>query len=115
MNTNIDITSIVVALIGVLGTVITTYLIPYFKSKTTTTQWDNIMAWAKAGVGCAEILYNGVGKGKEKREYVEKYILDMCSKAGVKVNSDEVRVAIENAWKSLGLDNKTIEDTRNAK
>ena len=38
----IDVTAIVVALIGVLGTVITTVLVPYFKSKTTESQRDNI-------------------------------------------------------------------------
>lgn len=102
----IDITQLVIALIGILCTAITTYLIPYFKSKTTTTQQANILNWAKLGVQCAEILYTGSGKGDEKRAYVEKYIQKMCEKANIKIDTDSVRIAIENAWKSLGLDQK---------
>ena len=102
----IDLTQIVIALIGVLGTIITTYLIPYFKSKTTIAQRANIDGWAKAAVQCAEILYKGTGKGEEKRIYVEKYINDMCDKANIKIDINSVRIALENAWKSLGLDKK---------
>ena len=102
----IDVTQVVVALIGILGTIITAYVIPYLKSKTNTTQWSNIIVWAKAGVQCAEIIYNGVGKGNEKLAYVEKYITDMCNKAGIKVDADTIRIAVENAWKTLGLDIK---------
>jgi len=108
METNIDVTQIIVAIIGIIGVVITTYVIPYLKSKTSTTQWDNILNWATAGVQCAEILYNGVGRGEEKKAYVEKYIQDMCNKAGIKIDADSVTVAIENAWKGLGLDVKVV-------
>ena len=102
----IDITQIIVAIISVLGTFVTVYIIPYLKSKTNNTQWNNILAWTKAGVQCAEIIYTGAGRGVEKKAYVEKYITDMCNQAGIKVNVDTVEVAIENAWKSLGLDKK---------
>lgn len=102
----IDVTQIIVAFIGVLGTIITVYIIPYFKSKTNNTQWNNILAWTKAGVQCAEIIYAGVGRGAEKKAYVEKYITDMCNQAGIKINVDTVEVAIENAWKALELDEK---------
>lgn len=102
----IDLTQIVIALIGILSTIITTYLIPYFKSKTTADQRANIKGWAEAAVQCAEIIYNGAGKGDEKRAYVEKYINDMCNKANIKIDENSVRIALEDAWKNLGLDKK---------
>ena len=46
MNTNIDITEIVVAVIGLLSLIITGVIIPLIKSKTTNTQWENINKWS---------------------------------------------------------------------
>ena len=103
---NIDITEIVVAVIGLLSIVITSVVVPLIKSKLTNSQWETIKNYALAGVKTAEIIFNAQGKGEEKLEWVSKYIEAQCKAHGIKIDMDTVRVAIENAWKDLGLDKK---------
>ena len=62
---NIDITEIVVAVIGLLGIVITSVVVPLIKSKLTNSQWETIKNYALAGVQAAEILI-GAGNGIKK-------------------------------------------------
>lgn len=103
---NIDITEIVVAVIGLLGIIITSVVVPLIKSKLTNSQWESIKNYALAGVQAAEIIFNAQGKGEEKLEWVTEYIENQCKAHGIKIDMDTVRVAIENAWKDLGLDKK---------
>lgn len=102
---NIDITQIVVALIGLVSLVITSVIVPLMKSKLTSTQWQIVKTYALAGVQAAEILI-GSGKGKEKLDWATQYIKEQCKTHGIKVDESTVRVAVENAWKALGLDKK---------
>ena len=103
---NIDITQIVVALIGLMGVVITTVAVPLIRSKVTNEQWETIKNYALAGVQAAEIMFNAQGKGEEKFEWVSEYIEAQCKAHGIEIDMDTVRIAIENAWKQLGLDKK---------
>ena len=103
---NIDITQIVVAVIGLLGIIITSVVVPLIKSKLTNSQWESIKNYELAGVQAAEIIFNAQGKGEEKLEWVTEYIEKQCKAHGVEIDMDTVRVAIENAWKQLGLDHK---------
>ena len=103
---NIDITQIVVAVIGLLGIIITSVIVPLIKSKLTNSQWkpSSTMRWR--GVQAAEIIFNAQGQGEEKLRWVSEYITKQCAAHGIKIDMDTVRVAIENAWKALGLDKK---------
>lgn len=107
--TSIDVTELVVALIGVLSIFITTVVVPLIKSKLTNSQWETIKNYALAGVQAAEIIFNAQGKGEEKLEWVTEYIENQCKAHGIEIDMDTVRVAIENAWKDLGLDKKHAE------
>lgn len=104
--TSIDVTELVVALIGVLSIFITSVVFPLIKSKLTNSQWESIKNYALAGVQAAEIIFNAQGKGEEKLEWVTEYIEAQCKVHGIEIDMDTVRVAIENAWKDLGLDKK---------
>lgn len=103
---NIDITQIVVAVIGLLGIILTSVVVPLIKSKLTNSQWETILNYALAGVQAAEIIFNAQGQGEEKLRWVSEYITNQCLAHGIKIDIDTVRVAIENAWKALGLDKK---------
>lgn len=103
---NIDITQIVVAVIGLLGIIITSVIVPLIKSKLTNSQWETILNYALTGVQAAEIIFNAQGQGEEKLRWVSEYITKQCAAHGIKIDMDTVRVAIENAWKALGLDKK---------
>lgn len=102
----IDVTQIVVALIGLLSVIITSVVVPLLRSKLTNSQWESIKNYALAGVQAAEIIFNAQGKGEEKLEWVSKYIEEQCKAHGIDIDMDTIRVAIENAWKQLGLDKK---------
>lgn len=111
---NIDITQIIVSVIGLIGLILTGIVIPslrsWLKSKVTNEQWETIKNYALAGVQAAEILFNAQGKGEEKLEWVSKYIEAQCAAHGIKIDMDTVRIAIENAWKDLGLDHSTEQE-----
>ena len=70
----IDITPIIEAIITLVFLCITTFLIPYIKSKTTSAQQEQIQAWVNIAVMAAEQLIQGSGKGAEKKEYVIKWL-----------------------------------------
>ena len=105
--TSIDVTELVVALIGVLSIFITTVVFPLIKSKLTNSQWETIKNYALAGVQAAEILI-GAGNGIKKFEKAKQYIEKQCAAHGIKIDTDTIQIAIENAWKDLGLDQKQL-------
>ena len=101
-----DLTQIVVAVIGLLGLIITSVIVPLIKSKLTDAQWQMVKAYALAGVQAAEIIFNAQGQGEAKLRWASEYITKQCLAHGIKIDAETVRVAIENAWKALGLDKK---------
>lgn len=106
---NIDITDIIVSAIGLVGLIMTGIVIPalraWVKSKVTNEQWETIKNYALAGVQAAEILI-GAGNGTKKFEEAKKYIEKQCEAHGIKIDTDTIQIAIENAWKELGLDHE---------
>ena len=104
MNT-IDITPIINAVITVLAAVISVYLIPWIKSKTTAAQRAELVAWAKIGVLAADQLYTGQGRGPEKKQYV----LDFLEDKGLTLDEESINNAIEAAVKQLNTEGLAIE------
>ena len=88
-----DLTSIVSAVITLLMAVITTFVIPYLKEKVSAEKFDKIKAWTKVAVEAAEMVYNGAGRGAEKKAYV----LDYLTRKGYKLDSDNIDKLIESA------------------
>ena len=100
-----DLTQIMVTLVTLVSAVMTGILFPLIRSKVSAAQWELIKEFAVAGVQAAEILL-GAGNGKEKFEQAKRYIEQQCKKYGIKMDADAIQVAVENAWKDLGLDKK---------
>ena len=90
---------IILAIIGLLGTIITYVLVPYIKSKTTENQRDNIYNLVLIAVRAAEQIYNMSGQGKLKKEYVIEYL----NSKGVKVTIEDLDVFIEAAVLELTI------------
>lgn len=103
----IDITQIAVGVIGIISAIVTGVVIPLIKSKVTNEQWVSIQNYALAGVQAAEILI-GAGNGIKKFEKAKQYIEKQCAAHGIKIDTDTIQIAIENAWKDLGLDQKQL-------
>ena len=95
----IDITQIVIALIGLLSTILTGFAVPWLKSKidinngkVSENQAYMIKLVINTAVKAAEQLYNS-DAGKEKKAYV----VDLLKEQGIDVDLPEVDAAIEAA------------------
>lgn len=96
---NFDITKIVIALIGLLSTVLTGFLIPWLKTKidinsgkVSENQAYMIKLIINTAVKAAEQLYNS-DQGKEKKAYVVQLLKDQ----GIDVDMSSIDAAIEAA------------------
>lgn len=92
-----DITPVVNGIIALIAAVVTAFVIPWIKSKTTATQREEINAWVRIAVTAAEQIYSGVGKGKEKK----KYVLDFLAEKNLRVDEESVDLMIESAVKNM--------------
>ncbi|MBQ9913042.1 MAG: hypothetical protein IJO73_02315 [Clostridia bacterium] len=92
---NIDLTPIFQALILLISSVITIYILPKVKTfltaKLSAEQRENLKQWVKVAVAAAEQVIKGSGKGKEKKQYV----LDFLLSKGITFDTDEVTALIE--------------------
>lgn len=88
-----DVTSVVEAVLALVGAIITCVLVPYIKSKTTAEQQKEINAWVKIAVSAAEQIYVGSGRGEEKKAYV----LEWLRAHGVTVDDEKLDAMIEAA------------------
>ncbi len=84
---------IILALIGLLGTIITYIVIPYIKSKTTKEQRESVVFWVQIAVNAAEQIYIGEGQGKDKKQYV----IELLNSKGIQITEDQLDVLIEAA------------------
>lgn len=94
---NIDIVTKII--IPILGAIITYVLVPFFKSKTTKEQRDNIYFWVKIAVQAAEMIYAEKGQGKLKKQYV----LEFLTSKGINITSAELDMLVESAVKELNI------------
>lgn len=94
---NIDLTQIILAIIALLGTVITTFVIPLLRQKLTEKQQETLSALIRIGVYAAEQLLT---TGEEKKKYVE----DLLKEKGYDVDLESVNAAIEAAVKELKIE-----------
>ena len=101
----IDITPIIETIITLVVLCITTFLIPYIKSKTTSAQQEQIQAWVNIAVMAAEQLIQGSGKGAEKKEYVIKWL----NEHNITFDAEKLDAMIEAAVYKLTNNPTTIE------
>lgn len=88
-----NITPIIEAALLLIAAVFTAVVIPYIKSKTTAQQQTEINAWVKIAVSAAEQIFNGSGRGTEKKAYV----LEWLKQRGITVDEAKLDAMIESA------------------
>lgn len=87
----IDITALLTAVITVIGSIITTFLIPFLKSKLSEEKRRELVDWIQIAVSAAEQIYTGSGRGKEKKEYVMNFLQNY----GYSIDSAEVQMTVD--------------------
>lgn len=89
----VDMTQVIVAIIGLIGIILSTWLIPLLRAKTTEQKWENAMFWVKLAVQSAEQIYQQQGMGEIKKKYVEQFLKEH----NIKLDEKQIDVAIEAA------------------
>lgn len=100
---NIDYTELLQALIALLATLITTFLIPYLKKKLSVEKLEELKKWVGVAVNAAEQLY-GSKTGQQKKDYVISFLLSK----GIVFDIDEVTALIEAEVYKLTNEQKSL-------
>ena len=94
----IDLTEVIVALIGLISVIITTVLVPYLKQKKSAEELaqisetlTQIQFWVDIAVQAAEMIYVGSGRGDEKKAYV----IEFLNSKGFTIDMDSIDAMIE--------------------
>lgn len=88
-----DLTPIIEAVITIVALLITSYIIPYIKSKSSAQKQAEINQWVKIAVAAAEQIYRNSGHGAEKKEYVIAWL----AARNIKYDSSKIDAMIEAA------------------
>ena len=88
-----DYTKIVEAIIALLVAVITTFVVPYIKTKISDAKLAKILKWVTYAVKAAEQIYKESGMGEIKNKYVKKFLADH----GINLDMEQINVLIESA------------------
>lgn len=89
----IDLTQVIIAVLTLIFSVVSAFLIPYLKTKVSAEQLETIKFWVNIAVQAAEMIYAGSGRGEEKKEYVLKFL----NSKGFTLNAEEIENIIEAA------------------
>lgn len=95
----IDLTQIILAIITLIGAIITRYVIPWIKNKLTDHQYDALCILVRTGVFAAEQLFTS-DQWKEKKQYV----VDLLEENGYTVDSTAVDALIEATVRELRIE-----------
>lgn len=70
----IDLTALVQAVIALIAALISAFVIPWLKRKISAEKLAEVSTWVEIAVEAAEQLYEGSGRGAEKKEYVIQFL-----------------------------------------
>ena len=92
---------LILAIIPVLGVILTSFIIPYFKEQIGNEKLNKYQEWATMAVKAAEMLFTESGMGTEKKEYVVKFLTEQFNKNKVVITEEQMNILIESAVKSM--------------
>ena len=95
-----DLTPIVNAVITLIAAIVTTFLIPWIKSKIDAAKIAQIVEWVGIAVRAAEQIYNESGMGEKKKQYVLNFLADK----GFTLDPNSINAMIEAAVKNLNIE-----------
>lgn len=87
----VDLTFIARAVVTLLALLISTFLIPFIKTKISADKLEKLLAYVRIGVFAAEQIFRETGMGAKKKEYVANYLASL----GYTLDQDELDALIE--------------------
>lgn len=99
MNANTFMT-IALAIISIIGALITAYVIPWIKTKISAQDMETITFWVRFAVRCADQLF-APEEWQQKKKYVMSYVVDMARKLKIDLTEQDLNILIEAAVNSL--------------
>jgi len=96
---------IILAVIGLLGAVLTGFLVPYIKSNTDENQLIKIDYWVGIAVRAAEQIFNEPDMGIIKKQYV----VDFLNNKGIKITMEDLNILIEAVVQEMNLEKSFVE------
>ena len=94
---------IILALIPILGAIITGFIIPFIKEKIGAEKLAKYEYWTSMAVKCAEMIFKEQGMGEAKKECVVNFLNEMFNKNKVVITSEQIEILVEAAVKELKL------------
>ena len=87
--------NIIIAMIPVIGMVVTGFIIPLIVSKLGAQKLATIIKWVGYAVKAAEGIYSASGQGEIKKEYVINFIDGLFNKKKVVITKKQIEVLLE--------------------
>lgn len=95
---------IILAVIPVLGTILTVYIIPLIKEKIGNENLAKYEYWVNIAVKAAELMWKETGHGEDKKQYVIKFMNSMFNSKKTVITEEQLNALIEAAVKQLKID-----------
>lgn len=92
---------VILALIPVLGAIITYFIIPYIRTNMDSARLAQYKEWATLAVKSAEMLWRETGHGEDKKTYVVNFLTDMFNSRKIAITEEQMNVLIESAVKEM--------------
>ena len=93
-------TEIILAVLALMGAVVTGIVIPLIKSKLSTAQLEKLDYWMRVLIAAAETQITGEKMGEQKKAWV----LDQLERTGLMFDRDVVSKAIDGICRELTAD-----------
>lgn len=92
---------IILALIPIIGAILTGFIIPLIKEKIGTEKLTKYEYWVSMAVNAAEKIFTEPNSGIQKKEYVVNFLNDLLNKNKIVITEEQLNVLIEAAVNEL--------------
>ena len=97
---------IILAVIPVLCTILTVYIVPYIKAKIGTENLSKYEYWVNIAVKAAEMIWTETGHGTDKKQYVVEFMNNMFNSKKIIITEEQINLLIESAVKNMKIEEK---------
>ena len=97
---------IILAVIPVLGTILTVCIIPLIKEKIGNENLAKYEYWVNIAVKAAELIWTETGHGTDKKQYVIDFMNKMFNSKKTVITEEQLNALIEAAVKQMKIEEK---------